>query len=230
MTGAVDIVFDDVEVVALGELQHPECGALGDAVPGRVLHNRSGDEESRMVRPGHPFQLGQIGAGAGPGHSVNGGAKGPDVSEGLEIARIIHQHHVVGANQITPHQIDRTDNSGGEQDLVRMNVDSQFRQPAPHVLPQRGVSARIAVPREEAARTPKGDSTHGALETTVLQPPRGEPPDTGQVLEMKLASLPAQQPEHVGGLVEPRPSFTRLDRLSRIADEVESGDGGPAKE
>ena len=191
MACTVDIVLDDVEIIAFGELQQPERGALGDAVPGGVLDNRCGDEESRTVRPGHLFQRGQIGAGTGPRHSVGGGAKGPDMSEDPEIARIVHQHHIVGTNQVAAHQVDRTGNAGGEQDLVRVNVDPQLRQPAPHVFPQRGVSAWIAIPREQATRTPAGDSAHGTLETTVLQPPRWEPADAGQVLEMKLAGLPA---------------------------------------
>ena len=189
MTGTVDSVFDDVEIVALGELQQPERDALGDAVPGRVLNNRGGDEEAGMVRPGQPFQLREIGAGAGPGHSVDGGAQRPELTEGLEVAGIVHQHHIVGTNQIATHQVDCTDNAGGEQDLVRMDVDPQLRQPATHVIPQRSVSAWIAITREEAARTPNGDSTHGALEATVLQPLRGQPSDPGQILEVKLAGL-----------------------------------------
>ena len=219
MTRTVDIVFDDVKVVALGKLQQTERGTLRDAVARGVLNERSGDEEPWTMGLRHAFQPLQVGPGSGPRHASDGGAEHPHVAEGLVVPRVVDEHHVVGPEQIASHEVDRTADSVGEQNPIHGRVDAEFLQSAHHVLAQRGESARIAVAAENAADPPAGDVAHGAIQSARLQPFRGQPAATGNVPEAKLASLPANQPENVRGLVEPQPSFDRRLGLHRPADE-----------
>ena len=222
MTGSVDIGFDDVEIETLRELQQPECGAPGDAGPGRVLNDRGRDEQPGAVRFGHEPQLLQIGTGDGPGHPVDRGADGPHVPEGPKIARIVHENHLTGLNQAAAHEVDSAARAIGEQDLVSPRFDPEIRQPSSHILSQRSESAGVAIPAMDAAAALVRNAAHGSTQTAALQPRRRQPATSGKMLESKPAGLLAYQPENVGGMVETYPAFTRLGGL-RPSTHEESG-------
>ena len=173
MARSVDIVLDDVEVVTLGELQQAKCGALRDAVAGRVPNDWSGDAEPGLVAIDHLFKPLQIGSGRGPGDALDGSAEHPHVTECLVVARVVHEYHVIGSNQVAAHEVDRSADAAGDQDLVRVRIDTEVLQTASHILAQRGASSQIAVAADEAVAPP--DETC----RTWLDPGRS-PPATAQ--------------------------------------------------
>ena len=219
VTRTVDVVFDDEKAVPLGKLQQPERSALRDAESGRVVHDRGREEQLRVVRPSQVLHLLQVGTAAGPGHSVNRGAEGSHVAEAMEVAGVVDENHVAWPNQIPADEVDSSADAIGEQNLLPGRLDPEFRQPATHVLPQRGVSPRITVTAEATVETPARNLPHGPIEAAILQPARRHPADAGTMPVTKLMGLLANQPENVRRLVEPRPPFIGLGRRRQPADE-----------
>ena len=58
------------------------------------------------------------------------------MTKGLEQARVVHEYHVAGPNQMAAHEIDTAANADSEKNLLRRRRDPELRQPAADILPQ----------------------------------------------------------------------------------------------
>ena len=129
------------------------------------------------------------------------------MTECLVVARVVHEHHVIRPNEVAAHEIDGAADAVGEQDLVRAGIDTEVLQSASHILAQRGVSSQIAVAADEAAAHLTRHVAHGPIQAALLEPLRGQPAAAGDVPVLELMALLANQPEYVGGLLQPQPAI-----------------------
>ena len=142
------------------------------------MHPGIGDVEFRPVRAQGLRKGGNIRAIGSHRHTDDMRAVGMQQGVEIEIARIIDQHGVAGADQQTAQQVDRLRTAFGQQDLIGRGFDAPLRHPPRQHLAQRQEAERGAIIRQAVFIVAR-QRAQGATDIVLRQPVRWQPATAG---------------------------------------------------
>ena len=119
---AVGVVFDDMKLMLLRQLQHTMGAAGGDAVARRVVKHADADEQLGAVLLAIPGDDVQIRAGGRARHRQNSHAHRIEPGKFNRPAGFFDHHAVAGAQQGAADDIERVRGADGGDDLIGPGV------------------------------------------------------------------------------------------------------------
>ena len=153
---AVGVVFNNVETMALGQLQHLVRAARAQAVPGGVVQHADADKQfgrMRLAVARHDRQVGAVGAAR---HRQHAHAQRGQAGKFNRPAGFLHHHRVARPEQRAADDVQRVRGPHGGDDLPGLHRQVQLGQPARQHLAQAGVAQRVAVAERGALQRAAG--------------------------------------------------------------------------
>ncbi|MCY1404338.1 hypothetical protein D9M71_195440 [compost metagenome] len=160
---AVQVVFDDVEAMAVAQFQQAVNLGRGERVAGGVMQRAVGHVQHGFVGDQQLLEGVEVHAVAIPGDGDDFGPMQCQIGVHVEVAGVIEQYGVAGFDQQAHQQVDGLHGVGGGDDLVHRRFDAEGRQFHPQGLAQRQVTAGHAVLAHAQRRCSQG-TAHGFLQ------------------------------------------------------------------
>ena len=177
---AVGVVFNDVEVVLLGQLQHAVRVAGGEAVArGVVEHTHTHKQLGRVgfAVPRHHLQVGPVGAAR---HRQDTHAQSSQPGKFDRPAGLFHHHRVTRLQQCAAHDVECVGGPDGGDDLARGDRNVDGGQSVRQHLAQGRVTHGVAVfERMVVQQHAAGGPAHGGGHEASFQPIGREHPRAG---------------------------------------------------
>jgi hypothetical protein len=133
----VDVVLQDHEIVAIGELEHARRDFGAHARTRRVVRDGIEDEQLRPLARQQAFERGNVRTVGPARHADNARAECREAREHHEPCRVLDEHQVPRREEAARDEIDGLGGAGTGHDLLGRHHDARLAEPRAQRLAQR---------------------------------------------------------------------------------------------